>query len=363
MKTTFVCLVLLSLSLAVNCKIISPYQDFFPPGYRPPVPDVQIAKQMAVQNYTWTLIGNNVDASSEDCPYLLHGSGTSLEDCESGCVESPLCNVVNFNPAVQDCVYRACSDPLHPKLTATSGYSVYAIPKAAAPLPTNSSIMQLVSSNTPFIKGENITFFGDSITWLGFYIQNLNQAIEGSEYTKDLGITLINRGINGGTVKDVRDGGKVLTADYPSFADAIAMDKPKVIAIQIGINDVWFPNSTHSSPLQVFKQILQDLVIAAKLLDIKVYLATVSVIGEKRDGEDPHDTVLDQFAQGQIDVSNTVGVPLVNLRKAYLDYDAQYNTDDVFNGILTYDGVHPTGYGAALLANHHAEGLVAVGKP
>jgi lysophospholipase L1-like esterase len=360
---TFVCLVLLSLSLVVHCRIISPYQDFFPPGYKPPGYDVLITDELEQQNYTWTLIGSNVGATSDDCPYLLHGTGTTLEDCESGCIQSPLCNVINFNPTSKDCVYRACSDPLHPKLTPSSGYSVYAIPKKAAPLPTNSSIVKLVSSSTPFIKGENISFFGDSITWLGYYIQNLNNAIESSEYTKDLGITLVNRGINGGTVKDVRDGGKVLTATYPSFKEAIAMDKPKVIAIQIGINDVWFPTSNHSSPLPVFKQILQDLVITAKSLNIKVYLGTVSVIGEKRDGQDPHDVTLDAFAQGQIEVANAVGVPLVNLRKAYLDYDALYNTDDVYNGILTYDGVHPTGYGAALLANHHAEGLVAVGKP
>jgi len=241
---------------------------------------------------------------------------------------------------------------------------VYAIPKKIAPLPSNTSLVQLISQNNPFIPGETISFFGDSITWLDTWITALNQAISSSPYTSGLGIRLVNRGINGGTVKDIRDGGTVLNANYLSFKEALAKDKPSVIAIQIGINDVWFPTSNHSSPLPVFKEILQnDLIKVALASGIKVYLGTVTMIGEKRDGEDPHDATLDAFAQGQLEVGSATGVPVLNLRKAYLDYDALYNTDDVYSGILTYDGVHPTGYGTLLLANHHAMGLLAVGKP
>jgi len=84
----------------------------------------------------------------------------------------------------------------------------------------------------------------------------------------------------------------------------------------------------------------------------------VSVIGEKRDGQDPFDTNLDAYAAGQVQVAGLTGIPVENLRKAYVTYDALYNVNDVYSGILTYDGVHPTGYGAMLLANFHAKGML-----
>jgi len=173
-----------------------------------------------------------------------------------------------------------------------------------------------------------------------------------------LDINLVNRGINGGTIQDIRDGGYVLGTKYPSFKEVLDMDNPAVVAIQIGINDVWWPTRNDSSKLPEFKAILTDLIQLVQSLGKKIYIATVSVIGEKRDGQDPFDANLDAYAAGQVDVANITQIPVSNLRKAYLTYDALYNVADVYNGILTYDGVHPTGYGAMLLANFHAKGIL-----
>jgi len=312
--------------------------------------------------FNWTFFGEDEAAVGSDCPFIEHGPGTNLSLCQGACANATLCNFINFNPSIGDCVFRACSNPSIPQLTSTPGYNAYGISnKPVPPIPRNDSLVALVNASTPFVSKENITFFGDSLTWLGTYIADIQAAIDGSPYTNSLGINLINRGINGGTVKDVRDGGTILGQTYPSFKEALEMDKPKLIAIQIGINDVWFPQSNHSSTLPVFEQILrEDLIDVAMGSGIQVYIATVSVIGEMRDGQDPNDASLDEFAAGQMSVAAAAGIPGVDLRKAYLDYDDQYNVDDVYLGILTYDGVHPTGYGAMLLANHHAEGMLGL---
>lgn len=191
------------------------------------------------------------------------------------------------------------------------------------------------------------------------YITDLSDAITHSKHTRKIDINLINRGINGGTVQDLRDGGTYFGQTYPSFKEALKMDKPAVVSIQIGINDVWWPERNDSSKLPEFKTVLASLIREVKAMNISIYISTVSVIGERRDGQNPFDHNLDAYAAGQVLVGKETGVFVNNLRHAYLTYDLKENTQDAYSGILTYDGVHPTGYGAQLLANHHAQGLLS----
>ena len=82
----------------------------------------------------WKLLGTNAAAMSPDCPYLNHGPGDSLAACEAACANLGACNVLNFNPAISDCVLRACDNPLAPTLSPQKGYSVYGAAKAALAL-------------------------------------------------------------------------------------------------------------------------------------------------------------------------------------------------------------------------------------
>eukprot|EP01088_Endostelium_zonatum_P016600 TRINITY_DN4553_c0_g1_i1.p1 TRINITY_DN4553_c0_g1~~TRINITY_DN4553_c0_g1_i1.p1 ORF type:complete len:408 (-),score=88.08 TRINITY_DN4553_c0_g1_i1:50-1171(-) len=313
------------------------------------------------QNYKWTEMGRNKAAVSNDCLYVQHGPATTLADCEAACANQTLCNAINYNEQEPDCVFRACRNPEDPDLSRTPGYNCYTIPKKFVPLPSNSSLVKLVSSPHYLQRwhGRNITFFGDSITWLDTYITELSDAITHSKHTKKIDVNLVNRGINGGTIQDIRAGGTYFGQTYPSFAEALKMDKPAVVSIQIGINDVWWPTRNDSSKLPEFKQILAQLIHEVKAMNISIYISTVSVIGERRDGQNPFDHNLDAYAAGQVQVAKETGVFVSNLRHAYLSYDLKENAADDYSGILTYDGVHPTGYGAQLLANHHAQGLLS----
>ncbi len=81
----------------------------------------------------WTLIASDSAAVSDDCPYTGHGPGGSLEACQAACVSAggELCTDLNFSPSISDCVFRRCADPARPNLTATPGYSVWAVARPA----------------------------------------------------------------------------------------------------------------------------------------------------------------------------------------------------------------------------------------
>jgi hypothetical protein len=75
----------------------------------------------------WTQIGGqNTVAVGQDCPFVAHGPTSSLSVCESACANDGSCNLVNFNPLIPDCVFRACADPLHPELSTQPNYTVWA---------------------------------------------------------------------------------------------------------------------------------------------------------------------------------------------------------------------------------------------
>ena len=79
---------------------------------------------------TWSQIGGqNVGATGVDCPYTQHGPGNTLEVCQRACnsAGAQVCTDINYNSAIGDCVFRRCSDPLHPVLSPADGYVVWAI--------------------------------------------------------------------------------------------------------------------------------------------------------------------------------------------------------------------------------------------
>ena len=72
-------------------------------------------------------------------------------------------------------------------------------------MPPNTSLVKLVGAASPLKSNppKKISFYGDSITWLGLYEGVINKALESGRGTKNLSIELINQGVNGGTVSDL----------------------------------------------------------------------------------------------------------------------------------------------------------------
>lgn len=227
-------------------------------------------------------------------------------------------------------------------------------------------LVALAAADSPLRDGMTVAFFGDSITWQNGFVGLIDKALKTSDGAKGRSVKLVNRGINGGGVLQIRDGST--NSAYPgssaqkSFAAVIAAEKADVAVVFIGINDVWW----RKTEPEVFEKALHELHTAAKANRTRLVLATLTVRGELPDGKNSDDAKIERFAELTRKVAAATGTTLVDLRRAYLAYLRNHNAElrvdgslyFVPAGVLTYDGVHPTGRGNELLANLISDGII-----
>jgi lysophospholipase L1-like esterase len=236
--------------------------------------------------------------------------------------------------------------------------AVYSVPGLA----------NLSGASTNLKPNTKISIFGDSITWLNGYITNINNALASGAGSSGLNTQVFNHGINGGGVNDILNG-KANNAYTPgntnaaqaAFNTVINNDDSDVAVVFIGVNDVHFLGTSAST----FQTSLTSIVNQGLANGTKMVLCTVEFVGERPDGSNSDDTKMDQFAQITRDVAAATGVTLVDLRTAGMEYEKNNNftlhLDGSLtykdNGLLTYDGIHPTGDGNTFLANMIAQGI------
>ncbi|HUY32018.1 MAG TPA: Dabb family protein [Pirellulales bacterium] len=212
------------------------------------------------------------------------------------------------------------------------------------------------SAAEPPAKGERIVFLGDSITQAGAapsgYVSLVKEAID--ERLAGQGIEVIGAGISGNKVPDL---------EARLQRDVLAK-KPTRVVIYIGINDVWHSQNGRGTPKDQFEQGLRRLIAAIQKSGARVLLATASVIGEKVDGSNPLDEMLDEYCQISRRVARDTKSQLVDLRKAFLGYLKEHNADNAESGVLTMDGVHLNAAGNRFVAGQMLEalGLAQPGK-
>lgn len=200
-------------------------------------------------------------------------------------------------------------------------------------------------------KGDKVVFFGDSITQAGSgpegYLTVIKKALD--EKHKELGIEVINAGISGHRVPNLQ---------HRLQRDVLSR-KPNVVVIYIGINDVWHSGNGRGTPAPAYESGLKDLVTKIKAGGAKVVLCTPTVIGEKKDGANHFDKMLDQYSDISRKVAVETEVPMVDLRKAFVEWLKQNNPKNADKGLLTSDTVHLNKAGNALVAEKMLEGLGA----
>lgn len=192
-------------------------------------------------------------------------------------------------------------------------------------------------------QGDRIVFLGDSITAGGVrekgYVTLVSQAIAAQH--ADLGIEVIGAGISGHKVPDCQ---KRLQRDV--------LDKqPTVVLIYIGINDVWHWNRNAGTTKEDFEQGLLDLIQRSREAGARVILCTPSVIGEKTDGSNPFDAMLDEYSAISRKVAQQAEVQLLDLRAKFLAQLKAHNPDNQEKQILTTDGVHLNDAGNRFVAD------------
>ncbi len=219
--------------------------------------------------------------------------------------------------------------------------------EASAVAPSNEK-----SVSGPSLKmNDRIVFLGDSITAMGAkengYVTLTSQAIK--QAFPDLGIEVVGAGISGNKVPNCQ---ARLDRD-------VLQEDPTVVVIYIGINDVWH----WTNPSMVakgrkgttpgkFDSGLRDMIAKINGVGARVLLCTPSVIGEKPDGTNPSDKMLDEYADISRKVARETGSQLLDLRKAFIDYLKAHNPENAERGILTRDGVHMNAAGNRFLSAH-----------
>ncbi len=200
----------------------------------------------------------------------------------------------------------------------------------------------------PLKKDDRIVFLGDSITAGGVkpqgYVTLLTAAIKAAH--PDLGIETFGAGISGNKVPNLQ----------ARLEKDVIAKKPTLVFIYIGINDVWHWKKNKEGVMaggttkELFESGLKDIIAKINAAGARVILCTPSVIGEKNDGSNERDAMLEEYSVISRKVAADTGSQLVDLRKAFIDHLKANNPDNLPKGILTGDGVHLNPKGNAFVA-------------
>lgn len=181
-------------------------------------------------------------------------------------------------------------------------------------------------------KGDRVVFLGDSITQSGArpggYVALFQQAVD-DQFGEDE-VAVIGAGISGHKVPDCQE----------RLERDVLSKNPTHVVIYIGINDVWHSTSNRGTSKEDYEAGLNDLIKRIQAADSQVILCTPSVIGEKTDGSNSLDKMLDEYCEISRKVAGEQEIPLLDLRKKFLEYLKQNNPDNKPTKILTTDGVH-----------------------
>ena len=197
-------------------------------------------------------------------------------------------------------------------------------------------------------KPTRIVFFGDSITQAGIgpggYIDRLKKMMPADQFE------LIGAGIGGNKIYDL----------FLRMDDDVLAKQPDIVVIWVGVNDVWHKatSGTGTDP-DKFVRFYEAVVKKLQAANVRVVLCTPAAIGEKTDMTNQQDGDLNQYSVFIRDIAKRYNLPLVDLRKAFQDYDLQNNSDNKDRGVLTTDRVHLNEAGNQFVADQMQKVLTA----
>ena len=99
-------------------------------------------------------------------------------------------------------------------------------------------------------------------------------------------------------------------------------------------------NYINGTKKEDFEAGLKDMISRIDSAGARIILCTPTVIGEKVDGTNKFDEMLDEYSDISRKVAKETGSQLLDLRKAFIAYLRDHNTDNITKGILTEDTVH-----------------------
>ncbi|HEX7903238.1 MAG TPA: SGNH/GDSL hydrolase family protein [Chitinophagaceae bacterium] len=192
-------------------------------------------------------------------------------------------------------------------------------------------------------KKTKVIFFGDSITQAavnpGGYIRCIDSLCKLDKLENNYEFT--GAGISGNKVYDL----------YLRIDDDVLAKKPDVVIIYIGVNDVWHKaTSGTGTDADKFTRFYQAIIDKLKGINSKVILCTPAAIGEKTDFSNSQDGDLNEYSKIIRGIATKNNLPVVDLRKIFLDYNLKNNAENKDRGVLTTDRVHLNAKGNQVVA-------------
>lgn len=207
-------------------------------------------------------------------------------------------------------------------------------------------------------KKTKVIFFGDSITELGVktrddsgkgYVLKIDSLCkaEGKSALYDF----VGAGVSGNKVYDL----------YLRLEEDVLAKNPDVVVIYIGVNDVWHKaTSGTGTDADKFERFYNAILKKLKEKNIRVILCTPAVIGEKHDMSNQQDGDLNSYSTIIRNIAQKNGVPLVDLRKIFIDYSKAHNPNNQDRHILTRDRVHLNEKGNQVVAEKLWAGIKSI---
>lgn len=205
------------------------------------------------------------------------------------------------------------------------------------------TIICFSSSIAQLTENDCVIFLGNSITEAGVtpdgYVTLVNRAIQRAYPRKS--ITVLSAGVSGNKVPDCQ---KRLKSD-------VLEKKPTIVFIVVGINDIWHWETNEGTTKEQYKTGLHDIIDRIKKSDATAILCTPTVIGEKIDGSNKYDSMLDDYADISRAVAKVTESQLLDLRREFVKYLKKHNSRNKVQGMLTVDSIHLNKKGNKFLAN------------
>lgn len=191
-------------------------------------------------------------------------------------------------------------------------------------------------------KRKKIVFFGDSITNLGArpggYITRIAKLLKEADI--EYNYELAGAGVDGDTVLEL----------YHRVDNDILSEGADIVVIFIGINDVKDKLKGGGTNEKKFGATYEAIIKKLDAAAIKIVICTPTVIGEKINYTNELDGDLEIYSEIIRNIAAKYELPIVDLRKAFLNYNLINNVENDDYGILTFDKVHLNPIGNQLVA-------------
>ncbi|MFB5759779.1 SGNH/GDSL hydrolase family protein [Paenibacillus medicaginis] len=207
-------------------------------------------------------------------------------------------------------------------------------------------------------NNEKLIFIGDSITDCGRQrpVGEGSSSALGTGYVAqvdallravypELGIRVVNMGISGNTVRDLKE----------RWSSDVIGQEPDWLAVKIGINDVWRQFDASSRPeihvyLDEYKRTLRELLAEVRPTVKGLVLMTPYYLEPNL--EDPMRATMDVYGAAVMEIANEFDAIAVDTQKAF---DRQW--EHVYPASLAWDRVHPDQAGHMVIARSFLNAL------